>query len=212
MTKRHWYATDETSASTDSSLGNQPDTPALDLQSFDWLASQNGGVFDPVLFGDYRDPQESVMNNDMSNNFFSEAFPLSDFSATPAEKPLQPTLPKKKDLMQEIEERQAGQEPDLKAQKEPQHFLTCNLLWSVAPLPYHFATPTTFADATPRDRVQRSDKVQNGEADMDDLCSQLKSKAKCSGSGPVISQSDVDQILGLAPTGEVQPDVWKMFK
>ena len=64
----------------------------------------------------------------------------------------------------------------------------------------------------PRDRVQRSDKVQNGEADMDDLCSQLKAKAKCSGSGPVISKHDVDTILGPMPEVGAQPDVWKMFK
>ena len=44
---------------------------------------------------------------------------------------------------------------------------------------------------------------------MDDLCSQLKSKAKCSGSGAVIDQKDVDAILGPAPNSE--KDVLKMF-
>ena len=61
-----------------------------------------------------------------------------------------------------------------------------------------------------RDRVQRSEKVQSGEADMDDLCTQLKAKAKCSGSGAVIDQKDVDAILGPAP--EQQKDFLKMFK
>ena len=61
-----------------------------------------------------------------------------------------------------------------------------------------------------RDRVQKSEKVQSGEADMDDLCSQLKSKAKCSGSGAVINQKDVDAILGPAP--KEQFDFLKMFK
>ena len=48
---------------------------------------------------------------------------------------------------------------------------------------------------------------------MDDLCTQLKSKAKCSGSGAVISQSDVDAILG-PPAGKDngEPDFLKMFK
>lgn len=44
---------------------------------------------------------------------------------------------------------------------------------------------------------------------MDDLCAQLKSKAKCSGKGAMIDQKDVDRILG--PTTEEQPDFFKMF-
>ena len=44
---------------------------------------------------------------------------------------------------------------------------------------------------------------------MDDLCSQLKSKAKCSGKGAVIDQKYVDEILGPAPTE--QTDFMKMF-
>ncbi len=60
-----------------------------------------------------------------------------------------------------------------------------------------------------RDRVQSSGIANSGEADMDDLCSQLKSKAKCSGKGAVISQSDVDEILGPAPAE--QTDFLKMF-
>lgn len=35
---------------------------------------------------------------------------------------------------------------------------------------------------------------------MDDLCSQLKMKAKCSGKGAVIDQADVDRILGPLPS------------
>ena len=61
-----------------------------------------------------------------------------------------------------------------------------------------------------RDRVQKSPKVQTGEADMDDLCTQLKAKAKCSGTGAVIDQKDVDAILGPAPKEQV--DFLKMFR
>ena len=60
-----------------------------------------------------------------------------------------------------------------------------------------------------RDRVVNSDKVTNGGMDMDDLCAQLKSKAKCSGKGAVIEQSDVDAILGPAP--QEQKDFFSMF-
>lgn len=57
--------------------------------------------------------------------------------------------------------------------------------------------------------MQRSAKVQSGEADMDDLCSQLKAKAKCSGNGAVIDQADVEAILGPPPD---EMDFMKMFR
>lgn len=60
-----------------------------------------------------------------------------------------------------------------------------------------------------RDRVQSSEQANSGETDMDDLCAQLKSKAKCSGQGAVIAQSDVDKILGPAPAEPT--DFLKMF-
>lgn len=66
------------------------------------------------------------------------------------------------------------------------------------------------ANNASRDRVQNSEKVTSGEIDMDDLCSQLKSKAKCSGKGAVIDQADVDRILGPPSTGE-QKDFFSMF-
>lgn len=45
---------------------------------------------------------------------------------------------------------------------------------------------------------------------MDDLCAQLKSKAKCSGSGAVIDEKDVDAILGPAP--KEQAGFMQMFR
>ena len=63
-----------------------------------------------------------------------------------------------------------------------------------------------------RDRVQNSKRAQAGQVDMDDLCSQLKAKAKCSGKGAVIEQKDVDAILGPAsPAPTESNDFLKMF-
>jgi len=42
------------------------------------------------------------------------------------------------------------------------------------------------------------DSFQNGELDMDNLCSELRTKAKCSESGAVIGERDVDEILKRA--------------
>ena len=82
------------------------------------------------------------MNSDATTGFFNEAFALPDFGAAaaagtpatgPAERPLPPAVPAKKGLMQEIEETQAGKEPEVELSdkdKTREHFLTCNLLWS----------------------------------------------------------------------------------
>lgn len=58
--------------------------------------------------------------------------------------------------------------------------------------------------------MRESEKAQSGEIDMDNLCSQLRAKAKCSGSGAVIEQKDIDAILGPAP--DEQKDFLTMFK
>lgn len=47
---------------------------------FDWLAQQNGGQFDPVLFEDYRDSQDAILSQDFGS-FFNEAFPLPDLDS-----------------------------------------------------------------------------------------------------------------------------------
>ena len=54
-------------------------TPSSDLTNFDWLASQNGGAFDPVLFGDYRDTQEAVIGGgDFSGGLFESSNGLAN--------------------------------------------------------------------------------------------------------------------------------------
>ena len=198
---------DQAPASSTASTALQPATPSLDSQSFDFFANQNGGILDPQLFGDYRDPQENIMNGDFG--FFNDAFPLStDFGLDQRVDPLVDTvLPKKRDLMREIEENMAGKEPEVVPGENTKQFLTCNMLWYEPP---SSSCVRGNADDFGRDRVQRSSKVQSGEADMDDLCSQLKAKAKCSGQGAVIEQRDVDAILGPSP---VDPkELFKMFK
>lgn len=179
-------------------------SPAADINGIDWMAQQNGGAFDPVLFGDYRDPQDNILNNNAFGDFFNDAFPLQDFG-TPY---YTGDAPPKKDLMQEIEIRKDASPSELRPENDKKQFLPCDKLWFVHCAP---ATVVIGLLTLPRsrDRVKSSEKVKNGEADMDDLCSQLKSKAKCSGQGAVIAQKDVDLILG--PMREQQPDILKMF-
>ncbi|KAF3925438.1 hypothetical protein ABW21_db0202754 [Orbilia brochopaga] len=57
---------------------------------------------------------------------------------------------------------------------EPNSFLKCNQIW---------------------DKVQSHPKFVSGEIDMDNLCSELRAKAKCSEKGVVVDKKDVDTIL-----------------
>lgn len=104
-------------------------SPAADLNSFDWMAQQNGGQFDPVLFGDYRDPQDNILNNSFGD-FFNDAFPLNDFSS-PYNIPDTTNQPPKKDFIKEIEVRQNSNPEQLPPTDKPEQFLTCDRLWYV---------------------------------------------------------------------------------
>ena len=122
------------SESNETPVSSTVKTPS-EFQGIDWMAAQNGGAFDPVLFADYRDPQDNIMNGDFGA-FFDEAFPALDF-ASPSTTALEPALPKKRDLMQQIEDQQAGREVEVVPGEGPKQFLTCNMLWSVLS-PGHF--------------------------------------------------------------------------
>ncbi|OBT38570.1 hypothetical protein VE00_11131 [Pseudogymnoascus sp. WSF 3629] len=84
----------------------------------------------------------------------------------------------KKDLIGEIDA-QLGEEEVVPAESE---MLTCTNMW---------------------EQIQACPAVQNGEIDMDSLCSQLQQKAKCSGDGPVIQETDFKDVLDtmFAPGG-----------
>lgn len=43
--------------------------------------------------------------------------------------------------------------------------------------------------------MQACPDAQNGDFDLDGLCSELTKKAKCSGNGPVVGEVDFDTIL-----------------
>ena len=76
------------------------DTPALSTtgsssiaNGIDWLVQQNGGQFDPVLFGDYRESQDAITSGDYS--FFNDAFPVYIFNSPLNEQyPPLPSTPK----------------------------------------------------------------------------------------------------------------------
>lgn len=87
--------------------------------SFDWLANQNGGQFDPQLFGDYREPQDNVLANTNFDDFFSDALDADFF--TPYNVPstaataaaAAAAVPHKRDLIGEIDAKQNSLDDDV---------------------------------------------------------------------------------------------------
>jgi AP-1-like factor len=103
------------------------DNPAFDINGIDWFAQQNGNQFDPQLFGDYREPQENILAGDaFTDNFFSEAYALPDFNSPFNMEPS--PVPPKKDLVQQIDEKQDEEEEVVPGEDRSQ-LLNCNTIW-----------------------------------------------------------------------------------
>jgi len=149
--------------------------------NFDWLAQQNNsGSFDPQLFGDYREPQENILSNPSFDDFFNDSLdtdfftpynmaPTSNFGSL--NNGQQHQEPAKPSLMDKIEAQKNDYDEGLVAKKDS---MNCNQIW---------------------ERLQECPKAQSGEFDLDGLCSELTKKAKCSGNGPVVGETDFDTIL-----------------
>ncbi|KAI1039484.1 hypothetical protein LB505_002710 [Fusarium chuoi] len=76
---------------------------------------------------------------------------------------------KPSNLIDQIDAQKESDDEPLKKQN-----MNCNQLW---------------------EKLQACPKAQNGEFDLDGLCSELTKKAKCSGTGPVVAETDFDTIL-----------------
>lgn len=173
------------STSTDASL---PAPPSFDINSLDWFASQNNNQFDPQLFGDYREPQDNILAGGLyDDTFFGEAYALrqQDFMGSPFNLDAAAASPglMKKDLVSAIDEKLREEEDDEVVPAESE-MLTCTNMW---------------------EKIQACPRVQNGEIDMDSLCTQLQQKAKCSGEGPVIQESDFKDVLNTMFTAQGLP-------
>ncbi|PLB39672.1 putative bZIP transcription factor AP-1/Yap1 [Aspergillus candidus] len=156
----------------------EPADPSADqTPGLDWMAQQNGGQFDPVLFGDWREPQDSILSQDFGT-FFDDAFPLPDLGS-PSHNfselgPGNQTAPKK-GLLAQIDSRL--EEDEVVPGEDKAQMLSCTKIW---------------------DRLQSMERFRNGEIDVDNLCSELRNKARCSEGGVVVNQQDVEDIMGRA--------------
>ncbi|RYP60169.1 hypothetical protein DL769_008239 [Monosporascus sp. CRB-8-3] len=141
----------------------------IDFSNFDWLPSQNGGQFDPQLFGGYREPQNNILaNTTFDDTFFNDAFDVdftTPYNVAPSPKPT------KKNICDEID---AQKERDDTVTIVNGNLLTCSNIW---------------------EKLQTCPKVHTGEIDLDGLCSDLQKKAKCGGTGAVVDEQDFKAIM-----------------
>ena len=91
-----------------------------------WMAHQNNGSFDPVLFGDYREAQDNILTQDFGS-FFNDAYPLPDLGSPLHNYTEVTTEALKVDLIRQVDAAKDGEEvvPD---NDKP---MTCNKIWSV---------------------------------------------------------------------------------
>ena len=93
------------------------------------MAQQNGGQFDPVLFGDYRDPQDSILNSNF--DFFNDALQSPQDFNSPYNTGEATETPQsqKRDLMKEIEIVQNGEMDTSKKRDSSDQLVTCDTIW-----------------------------------------------------------------------------------
>ena len=160
------------------------------------MASQNNFQFDPQLFGDYREPQDNILGNGgLDDSFFNDAFEM-DFTTpynvafnSPATQKKDLPAPKK-DLIAQIDAAKEGDEETIGADGQ---LLTCNKIWYEPS--QDMAAPAEVTNEPNREKLQNCPKVQNGDFDLDGLCSELQKKAKCSGSGAVVNEKDFKNVM-----------------
>lgn len=154
-----------------SAFGNLGNFGSLDF-NLDWLSQQNGGQFDPQLFGNYREPQNNVLANPtFDDSFFNDAFDvdfLAPFNAPTVTSP----EPAKVGICEEIDARKETEDTIVAAPNGK--LLTCNNIW---------------------EQLQGCPKVQAGDLDLDGLCSDLQKKAKCGGTGAVVDEKDFQAVM-----------------
>ena len=176
------------------------------------LTHQVGSGFDSMLFRDYRDPMDQA-NMDLNMSFFDDAFPMADFPlgspiapGTPVGEKAEPESKKPAPTRLEGTEDDDGSSEDegfMVAAKPAANLMSCNKIWYVISHLTRTSRLQLFPSAisltdSSRDRISAHPKFASGELDMDNLCSELRSKAKCSETGVVVGQKDVEEVLSKA--------------
>jgi len=198
-------ATATTSATNHVSAPNNSNN----INGIDWLSNQNGGQFDPLLFGDYRDSQAAIVGDgDFTGGFFNDAFSMPDLGNVGSpfnfgENPT-PAPTSKPNAIEAIEKLQDGLDDDeVVPADDRSQMMSCHNIWYV-PDAQHQPNLTADSNNHDRDKLQNDPDFKEGKFDIDNLCSELRAKARCSESGVVVDQKDVDAALKRLPKAEQQ--------
>ena len=157
-----------------------------------------------MLFGEYRDTQSAIVGdgNDFTNGFFNDAFLNTGYGSpfhfgdTPA---VQKTNP-----LEEIERIQDG-EDEVVPGEDVNSLLNCHKIWYVhtwkkKDLRGELGQERCFANVwRNRDKLSSRPDFKDGTIDIDNLCSELRAKARCSESGVVVDHKDVEAALKRLP-------------
>ncbi|KAH7384590.1 transcription factor PAP1-domain-containing protein [Pyrenochaeta sp. MPI-SDFR-AT-0127] len=172
-------------------------SPAPLQNGIDYFANQNGGQFDPTLFGEYRDTQTAIVGEgDFTGGFFNDAF-LNAGYGSPFHFGDTPAIQKPNPL-EEIERLQDG-EDEVVPGEDINSMLNCHKIWLVFPENIVSANMLTM----PRDKLSSRPDFKDGTIDIDNLCSELRAKARCSESGVVVDHKDVEAALKRLPKDSV---------
>lgn len=169
----------------------------IDMNDLNFLSSTNNFQFDPQLFGSYREPQENILGTGIDDGFFNEAFDMDFttpyFAPSPVaqKKDGQNEAHKTDDLLARIDAAKNEDETEL-VQTNDGQLLTCNKIWYVSA---SYQRQKLDTDQCYREKLQDCPRVQNGDFDLDGLCSDLQKKAKCSGSGAVVDESTFKNVM-----------------
>ncbi|OSS50979.1 hypothetical protein B5807_04291 [Epicoccum nigrum] len=160
----------------------QANSPGAFLNGIDFFANQNGGAFEPSLFGEYRDTNTAIMgtDGDFNSGFFNDAF-LNTGYGSPFHFGDTPAVQKPNPLEQ-IERMQDGEEEVVPGEDIDQ-MLNCHKIW---------------------DKLSSRNDFKDGTIDIDNLCSELRAKARCSESGVVVDHKDVEEALKRLPRDQQQ--------
>ncbi|KAL2264800.1 hypothetical protein VTJ83DRAFT_7310 [Remersonia thermophila] len=147
-------------------LGHFADPTLTDFSQ--WLPSTDF-QFDPQVFGDYRDPQDNSFTYGFDDGLFNNDLVDADFFTPYNLPPSSPAAQPKQDLISQIDAAKEADEGEC-----GKTLLKTHDVW---------------------ERLQNCPKAQSGEFDLDALCADLQKKAKCDGTGPVISEKDFCQVI-----------------
>ncbi|KAF9274952.1 DNA-binding transcription factor yap1 [Mortierella alpina] len=120
------------------------------------------------FFAGLEDPIEQTFQHDAIGGLFNEQ--LLDYTTAFANVAATPAREESQEYFGKVAESQ--QKPELQALSEGEKAIPCPQVW---------------------EQMARHPKFD--DADIDDLCAELKSKAKCSGHGPVIALADVNKLM-----------------